>query len=119
VKRRTFISLIGGAVATWPLTARAQQPAVRLRRIGVLNPFAGMIRTCRQSDGVPAGAGKARWSNDRNVRIDYRWGGADSGRIRAHRQQRRCPYPTKSTASSSGPKTMRWRWPSACCARRC
>jgi ABC-type uncharacterized transport system substrate-binding protein len=74
VKRREFITLIGGAAASaWPLTARAQQPPTR-RRIGVLTTFAvddaeGQTRIAALLQALqPLG-----WTVGRNLRIDYRW----------------------------------------------
>ena len=86
MKRREFITLLGGAAA-WPFAARAQQ-GERVRRIGVLNPFAesdpevqANIAAFRQA------LQKLGWTDGRNVRIDFRWGGADAGRIRAHAKE--------------------------------
>jgi putative ABC transport system substrate-binding protein len=72
MRRRKFITLLGGAVA-WPVVARAQQPD-RMRRIGVL-------RLSAESDpegqaGLAAfrlELGKLGWIEGRNVRIDVRW----------------------------------------------
>jgi len=77
VKRRKFITLLGGAAA-WPLAASAQQPQ-RMRRIGWLTSFAA-------DDPVPQayiaallqGLQELGWSVGRNVRIDYRWGAANA-----------------------------------------
>ena len=84
MKRREFISLIGGAAASWPLAARAQQ-AERMRLIGVLMPFAendldaqANITAFRQA------LQRLGWTDSRNVRIDYRWGGGELERIGAY-----------------------------------
>jgi putative ABC transport system substrate-binding protein len=82
MKRREFITLLGGAAA-WPLAARAQQ-GDRVRRIGVLVPFDenDSGQKTRQSAFSQALAGLG-WVDGRNVRIDLRWGGGDNNRIRA------------------------------------
>ena len=82
MKRREFISLLGGAAAAWPLAARAQQ-AERMRRIGVqMNLFSddqeGQARIAAFQQGVQ----ELGWSVGRNVRMDYRWGGGDADRFR-------------------------------------
>ena len=74
MKRREFITLLGGAAAAWPLAARAQQ-AERMRRIGVLIELRPRtIRKCRRrSRRFRQGLERLGWSEGRNVRIDTRW----------------------------------------------
>src|SRR5262249_16877331 len=79
MKRREFITLLGGAAAAWPLAARAQQGG-RMRRIGALMALAaddpeGPIR-------VAAFAQELGWRVGDNVRIDYRWAVSDAERTR-------------------------------------
>jgi putative ABC transport system substrate-binding protein len=82
MRRREFITLIGGAAATWPLAARAQQ-GVRMRRVGVL-----MYTTPDEPESqariaaLTKGLQEAGWSVGRNVRIDVRWSGGDLARLR-------------------------------------
>ena len=76
MRRREFITLLGGAAAAWPPVARAQQ-GDRMRRIGVLINLAaddpeGHARITAFAQGLQ----EAGWTTGRNVRIDYRWGGA-------------------------------------------
>ena len=83
MKRREFITLLGGAAA-WPLAARAQQPE-RVRRIGVLMTLAaGDPQSQRRMTAFVQGLQQLGWTDGRNVRIDYRWGAADADRIRRY-----------------------------------
>ena len=80
MKRREFITLLGAAVAAWPLAARAQQSS-RMRRIGVLN---GLTAEDSQSQARNAaflqGLGELGWQVGRNLQIEYRWVGGDTRR---------------------------------------
>jgi len=84
MKRREFITLLGGAVSVWPLAARAQQPE-RMRRIGAL-----MYLAADDPDSPALVAAFARglqelgWIEGRNIQIDYRWGGGDLDRVRRY-----------------------------------
>jgi ABC-type uncharacterized transport system substrate-binding protein len=82
IPRREFIKLVGGAAASWPLAARAQQPE-RMRRIGVLINFAADDPAAQSrlitflQELKPLG-----WTEGRNSRIDIRWGAGDAPTIR-------------------------------------
>jgi putative tryptophan/tyrosine transport system substrate-binding protein len=84
VNRRTFITLLGGAPAAWPLAVRAQQPE-RMRRIGVL--MRGSAEDPDEQARLTAflqGLQEWGWSDGHNVRIDVRWSGADPDRRRRY-----------------------------------
>jgi putative ABC transport system substrate-binding protein len=86
IRRRNFITLLGGAAA-WPLAARAQQGG-RVRRIGVLmqryeNEPSYKTAVSAFTQAL-AGLG---WTDGRNARMDLRWGGVDIIRIQALAQQ--------------------------------
>jgi putative ABC transport system substrate-binding protein len=86
IRRRDFITLLGGAAA-WPLAARAQQ-GERVRRIGVLMPFDenDPVQKTYVSAFTRALAGLG-WTDGGNVRMDVRWGRADINRIQALAQE--------------------------------
>src|SRR5882762_2342620 len=85
MRRREFITLLGGAAAAWPLAARAQQPGERMRRIGVL-----MNTTADDPEGQARIAafhqGLQEWGQTlgRNTRIDVRWGAIDADSSRRY-----------------------------------
>ena len=87
MNRRELVTLLGGTAAAWPLAARAQQ-GNRVRRIGVLMPGGenDPVTKLNYSAFAQALAGLG-WTDGRNVRIDLRWHGDDSNRIRALAQE--------------------------------
>ena len=81
MRRRDFITLVGGAAAGWPLAARAEQPRERMRRIGVLMHLAaddpeGQSRLAAFLQGLQ----EAGWAVGRNVNIDVRWAAGEPDR---------------------------------------
>jgi putative ABC transport system substrate-binding protein len=101
MKRRAFISLLGGAAATLPLAARAQQPE-RMRRVGVLMSQAaddpeGQARLTAFAQGLQ----ELGWSVGRNLRIDYRWAAGDTNRSRSYTAELLALAPDVILASGS------------------
>src|SRR5258707_442389 len=84
MRRRDFISLLGGAATAWPLVARAQQPE-RIPRIAVL-----MNRAADSPEGQARVAAfrqalqQLGWNDGRNIRIETRWGEDDTDRERTY-----------------------------------
>ena len=85
IQRRQFISLIGAATAAWPVVAGAQQSADRMRRVGILMPYAredaeyeSRVRALRSE------LGKLGWMEGVNIKFDERWTGDDMDVVRAN-----------------------------------
>jgi putative ABC transport system substrate-binding protein len=80
MQRREFITFLGGAAATWPLGARAQQPALPM--VGFINVTSAQSYT-RQLAAFLKGLGETGYVDGRNVAIEYRWGEGHSDRLPA------------------------------------
>jgi putative tryptophan/tyrosine transport system substrate-binding protein len=84
MRRRDFLTLVGGAAAAWPLSARAQQPATQ-RRIGVLTNFAADDPEWKARLGAfLQGLQQLGWTDGRNMRIDTRETLGDPDRTRRY-----------------------------------
>ena len=83
MKRREFVTLLGGAAVAWPLTAFAQSEL--LRRVGIFMDLAeqdqeGQTRVAAFRKGLQ----DLGWTEGRNVRFDTRWTGGDPARMRLY-----------------------------------
>jgi putative ABC transport system substrate-binding protein len=87
LRRRDFIAGLGGTAAAWPLAARAQQ-GDRVRRLGLLMPGdeTDPVRKTYVSAFKQA-LSDLGWADGRNLRMDLRWAGDDTNRIRALAQE--------------------------------
>ena len=84
MKRREFITLLGGAAAAWPLAARAQQPE-QMRRIGVLMSASESDLEAQSLISITRHRlGELGWSEGRNIRIEDRWTAGDNNRLRTY-----------------------------------
>src|SRR5262245_55382238 len=100
MRRREFITLLGGAAAAWPFAARAQ--GERMRRIGVLMNIAGddPEAQARMTAFVQELA-QLGWIAGRNVKIDNRWGAGDAKRVRRYATELVALAPDVILANSS------------------
>jgi putative ABC transport system substrate-binding protein len=81
IERREFITLLGSAAAAWPITARAQQPAIPV--IGYLNLASPESDVSSRLTGLRRGLNETGYVEGRNFVIEYRWAGNQADRLPA------------------------------------
>jgi putative tryptophan/tyrosine transport system substrate-binding protein len=77
MRRRDFVTLVGGSAVAWPLALRAQETG-QMRRIGMLMPYARDNSEAQaRITAFLQGLQKLGWTEGRNLQIEYRWGIGD------------------------------------------
>ena len=102
MRRREFITLVGGAAVAWPLAARGQQQGDHVPRVGVLMAYA--VTDAEAQSRIAAfrkELQKLGWVEGRNVQIDYRWAAGDEDSIRAYARELVAFRPNVIVARSS------------------
>jgi putative tryptophan/tyrosine transport system substrate-binding protein len=103
LRRRQFLTLLGGAAAAWPVGVRAQQ-AERVRRIGVLMHLPESDPEAQaRIRALLGGLQQLGWTEGRNLRIEYRFGAADVDRARRYAAELIALAPDVIQASGTGP----------------
>ena len=86
MKRRAFITLLGGAAAAWPLAARAQHAASTVRRLGLLLPGNARTTAVRgQLEAFRQGLKEYGWVEGQNIIVEYRFAEGERGRASGDR----------------------------------
>src|SRR5215470_18975909 len=87
IRRRQFLTLLGGAAVAWPFAARAQRREL-VRRIGVLMSFAASDPDAQlRISAFDKGMRDLGWLEGRNLQTEYRWAGDDSDSLRNHARE--------------------------------
>ena len=85
MRRREFITLLGGAAVAWPFAARAQQPGERVRRIGILMGTAESDPEAQSwLSAFVQNLQNLGWVEGQDIRIDFRFGAGDGKRLRTY-----------------------------------
>src|SRR4051794_24373069 len=82
MRRRDFITLLGGAAATWPLAAHAQQPAERVYRVGYLS-LSSRVPSVRFAEAFEDGLRRLGYRVGENITIEYRYANGQMERLPA------------------------------------
>jgi putative ABC transport system substrate-binding protein len=89
LRRRDFVTLLGGAAVGWPLAARAQQ-SERVRLVGILMGSADNAEIQSRIDAFVHTFQELGWIEGRNVRIDLRWGARQT--VSPHKRESWCCF---------------------------
>jgi len=110
MRRRDFFKMVGGAgAAAWPLAARAQQPTGQ-RRVGVLLVFReGNPAAQAQLSALREALTKLGWTDDKNIKFEYRWVGNDTSFIQRGAQELVALHPDLIISAASSPGTAALR----------
>jgi hypothetical protein len=105
MRRREFITLLGGAMAAWSLAARAQQSG-RIPRVAVLMATAESDPEIKaRVNAFRQGLDELGWTDGRNIRIEYRFAAGDATQLQAYAAEL---VPWRSVDGSHG-RLSRWR----------